>query len=445
MTIIGIAAATQLSYYYVMGELVPMKYRLAGNAFCYCFTIPGSGLSPLIVQSFIKHHPSVGWRGGYYVLIGVNTLSFLCWFFFYHPPTFRMKHGEQASLLKYLKDFDYIGTAIYTGGLLILMMGLNWGGSVYAWKSGHVIGTIVAGFVGLVIFVLYESFAKLKEPLVPMHLFRNRGWNAATILSGLGASVYYALAIVWPSMVAVLYDDGDEIKASAYSSFVGLFIIIGEIVGGFIAKSIGHLKWQCIVMVALSGICFGCIATATPDTRARASALVALGTFFIGWAESLAITIVTLSAWDQSKLGSASGLAGSIRFFISCIASTIYQVVLRNRLAETIPAQVPKAVTNAGLPTSSVAGFMTGLTTGTGFEGVPGITDTIIAAGVRAYKEANADAYRTIFFTSIAFSGIALIAAFCLPNVDAMLTGKVASTLHKGRKGEKKIVGAGEV
>jgi len=36
-TIMGIAAATQLSYFYVMGELVPMKYRLAGNAFCYLF------------------------------------------------------------------------------------------------------------------------------------------------------------------------------------------------------------------------------------------------------------------------------------------------------------------------------------------------------------------------------------------------------------------------
>lgn len=441
MTIIGIAAATQLSYYYVMGELVPMKYRLAGNAFCYAFTIPGSGLAPLIIQAFIKHHPSVGWRGGYYVLIGVNTLSFLCWFFFYHPPTFRMKHGEQASVMRYLKDFDYIGTIIYTGALLVLLLGLNWGGSVYPWKSGYVIGTIVAGIVGLVVFVLWESFAKLKEPLVPMHLFKNAGWNAATILSGLGASVYYALAIVWPSMVAVLYDEGDPIMSSTYSSFVGLFIIIGEVVGGLVAKSIGHLKWQCIVMVALSAICFGCIATATPDTKARASALVALGTFFIGWAESLAITIVTLAAWDQSKLGSASGLAGSIRFFISSIAATVYSVILSNRLAETIPDQVPKALVNAGLPASSVADFMTGLTTGTGFDTVSGISDSIIAAGIRAYKEANAEAYRTIFLTSIAFSGIALIASCCLPNVDHLLTGKVASTLHKGRKDEKTIPG----
>jgi hypothetical protein len=123
-TILGIASATQLSYFYVMGELVPMKYRLAGNAFCYLFCFPGSGVAPVIAHAFIKNHPNVGWRGCYYALIGINTASFFCWFFFYHPPTFRMKHGD-ASILKYIKDFDYIGTVLYTAGALLLMMGLN--------------------------------------------------------------------------------------------------------------------------------------------------------------------------------------------------------------------------------------------------------------------------------------------------------------------------------
>ncbi|KAF4458452.1 fungal trichothecene efflux pump [Fusarium albosuccineum] len=444
MTIIGIAAATQLSYYYAMGELVPMKYRLLGNAFCYSLTIPGSGLAPVISHAFLKYHPSVGWRGSYYVLIGVNTVSFLCWFFFYHPPTFRMKHGENASVVKYIRDFDYVGTIVYTGGLLVLMMGLNWGGTAYPWDSGYVIGAIVAGFVGLVLFVLWESFAKLKEPLVPMHLFKNHGWNAATILSGLGASVYYAFALVWPSMVTVLYDDGDQMTAAWYSSFVGLFIIIGEVVGGVVAKPIGNLKWQCIITVALSGIFFGATATSTPDSKVRATTFVALGTFFIGWAESLAISIVTIAAWDQSKLGSASGLAGSIRFFISSISATVYTVILSNRLTEEIASQVPKAVVEAGLPSSSVADFIAGLSTGTGFDGIPGVTDSIIATGVRAFKEANADAYRTVFLASIAFSGVAVIASLLLPNVDSLLTGKVASTLHKGRKDEK-MIGAGDV
>ncbi|KAG7137010.1 Trichothecene efflux pump TRI12 like protein [Verticillium longisporum] len=440
MTIIGVAAATQLSYFYVMGELVPMKYRLAGNAFCYLFCIPGSGIAPLLAQAFIRHHPNVGWRGLYYLNTGINLASFLCWFFFYHPPTFRMKHGGNASKWAYIKNFDYAGTALYTGGLLIFMMGLNWGGVVYAWDSAHIIGTIVVGFVALLAFVLWESLVKLKEPLVPMHYFRHGPWVSSTILTGLGASVYYAFAIVWPSMVAVLYTDpADSPFYSAWlASCVSLFIVMGQIVGGFIGKKIGHLKWQCVVNIVLGGACFGAIASCGPDTPVRATVLVSLGVFFIGWTEGTAITIVTLCAPDQAHLGSASGIAGSIRFLISSIAASVYNVVLSNRLAREIPAQVPPAVIAAGLPASSVADFLAGFTTGS-FEGVAGLTQDVLAVGTAAYKQANADAYQTVFFTNIAFSGVAIICALLMPNVDKHLTDRVTTTLHQGR--DEKLAG----
>jgi hypothetical protein len=440
-TIMGIAAATQLSYFYVMGELVPMKYRLAGNGFCYLFCFPGSGVAPVIANAFIKYQPKVGWRGCYYVLIGVNLSSFLCWFFFYHPPTFRMKHGQNASVIKYIKEFDYVGTALYTGGLLIFMMGLNWGGTVYPWASSYVIATLVVGLVALIAFVLWECYVDLKEPLVPMHLFSNYSWNASVILTGLGASVYYAFAIVWPSMVAVLYADGGVMSAAWLSSLVGLCIVCGQVIGGFSGKKIGHLKWQCVVGITLGAICFGSMATCGVGTMARASALLSLGVFFVGWTEGAAITIVTLAAKDQFALGTASGVAGSIRFLISSIAATVYSVILSNRLASTIAAQVPPAIIAAGLPSSSVADFIAAFSLGsTAFEAVPGVTPAILAAGTSAYKHANADAYRTVFLSNIAFSGVAIICSLLLPNVDHLLTGQVATTLHSGRD-EEKIAG----
>ncbi|KAF2020247.1 MFS general substrate transporter [Aaosphaeria arxii CBS 175.79] len=440
-TIMGIAAATQLSYFYVMGELVPMKYRLAGNAFCYLFCIPGSGVAPVISNAFILYQPSVGWRGCYYVLIGINAASFLCWFLFYHPPTFHMKHGENASVVKYIKQFDYVGTALYTGGLLILMMGLSWGGSVHPWKSAYVIATLVVGFMSLVAFVCWETFMDLKEPLVPMHIFKNYSWNAAVILTGLGASVYYAFAIVWPSMVAVLYADGGPMTAAWLSALVGLCITIGQIVGGFSGKKIGYLKWQCVVGITLGSLFFATMATCGVGTMARASALLSFGVFFVGWTEGAAITIVTLAAQDQFALGTSAGVAGSIRFLISSIAATVFSTVLSNRLAATIAAQVPPAVTAAGLPGSSIASFIAAFAVGPdAFKAVPGITPEILAAGTAAYQHANADAYRTVFLSNIAFSGVAIICALLLPNVDHLLTGQVATTLHKGRD-EKTIAG----
>jgi hypothetical protein len=48
------------------------------------------------------------------------------------------------------------------------------------------------GVVSLIAFVLWETFANLKEPLVPMYVFDNRGWVCSTLISGVGASMYYA-------------------------------------------------------------------------------------------------------------------------------------------------------------------------------------------------------------------------------------------------------------
>lgn len=115
--LIGIAASTQLSYFYVMGELVPMKHRFAANSMVYLFQIPSNALAPVISNSFIIYHPNVGWRGSYYLLICINALSLLCWVLFYYPPTFQMKH-QNGSMLNYVKKFDYVGTVLYTAGLV---------------------------------------------------------------------------------------------------------------------------------------------------------------------------------------------------------------------------------------------------------------------------------------------------------------------------------------
>lgn len=140
----------------------------------------------------------------------------------------------------------------------------------------------------------------------------------------------------------------------------------------------------------------------------------------------MAITIITLIVWDQTKLGSASGLAGSIRFFITNIAAIVYNVTLTNRLREIIPERVPAVVIKAGLPEISIIDFITALITSAPFKAIKGISDSIIAVGVAVYKEANAEAYRMVFFVSIAFSVIALIYAYCLPNINKLFSGKVA-------------------
>jgi hypothetical protein len=97
----------------------------------------------------------------------------------------------------------------------------------------------------------------------------------------------------------------------------------------------------------------------------------------------------------------------------------------------------------AGLPASSVTGYMTALAAGnaTALKAIPGINSNILAIGARAYKEANADAYRYVFYSTIAFSGVGVILTFFIPNIDHLLTGEVSATL--GKEHEIEAVGHG--
>jgi hypothetical protein len=47
---------------------------------------------------------------------------------------------------------DYLGIVLFIAGLVLLLLGISWGGGKYPWKSGAVIAPIVIGFLLLVAF-----------------------------------------------------------------------------------------------------------------------------------------------------------------------------------------------------------------------------------------------------------------------------------------------------
>lgn len=161
--------------------------------------------------------------------------------------------------MQQLKKLDWLGMLLFTSGLFVFLLGLSWGGQQYPWASAQVIATMIIGFLGVVAFVCWEIFAKLEEPLLPMHLFRNLRWVVACVLLGLGASIYYAMAVIWPQMVAVLYtDDGG---ASMYAGFLACAptacINGGQIISGALAAPIGKTKIQLIVAIVVGGALLG--------------------------------------------------------------------------------------------------------------------------------------------------------------------------------------------
>ena len=104
-----------------MGELVPVKYRFLANAVIFAFSLPTAGVGPAVSTSFILN-TGPGWRWCYYFLIIANLVPAALYLLFYHPPTFKQKHGDD-SIAKWIKNFDFVGLMLYCAGLILFILG----------------------------------------------------------------------------------------------------------------------------------------------------------------------------------------------------------------------------------------------------------------------------------------------------------------------------------
>jgi EmrB/QacA subfamily drug resistance transporter len=75
---------------------------------------------------------------------------------------------------------DPVGVLLATGGLLGLVFGLVRGNG-HGWTSGEVLGSLIAGGLLLLAFVAWQ--ARARTPMVPLGLFRDRGFSLISAIS----------------------------------------------------------------------------------------------------------------------------------------------------------------------------------------------------------------------------------------------------------------------
>lgn len=85
-----------------------------------------AGFGPLIAYVFIDYVP-LGWRTVYWWCFSFEAVTAILVFFFYKPPSFQTKHGdENKSKLQLLKELDFIGLFLFASGLTLLLIGITW-------------------------------------------------------------------------------------------------------------------------------------------------------------------------------------------------------------------------------------------------------------------------------------------------------------------------------
>ena len=118
----GFAGAVQLTFTFVIAELVPNKARPAVNSGLFVSTFPFAAFGPLIAQTFVKN-TARQWRWSYYLNIITCASSAVLFLFFYFPPGYEQLHRNQRRWDE-VKKLDYGGLVLYSSGLVLVLLGL---------------------------------------------------------------------------------------------------------------------------------------------------------------------------------------------------------------------------------------------------------------------------------------------------------------------------------
>jgi MFS family permease len=240
---IGLGAAVQLSYGTVVQELVPYNKRGLMAAFILTFVVPGAVFGPVIAKGF-QVHTSAGWRWNYYLSIIVNGIALVLLFIYYHPPNFEMLHIGKSKWAQ-VKALDYGGMFLFIAGEVLFLIGINWGGGLYPWKSARVIACIIVGFFMIIIFVAYEAYVPA-DPLIPISLVKNLQFTLFVWFACVGGMLYYALGIVWPTTVATLFTT--DLMHQGYLTLAQTGgNQFGNVLCGLAFASIGRVKYQLMI------------------------------------------------------------------------------------------------------------------------------------------------------------------------------------------------------
>ena len=230
-------------------------------------------------------------------------------------------------------------------------------------------------------------------------------------------------------MAATLYPASASAAGWKACAGAGMFSL-GSFVGLALASYIRHLRYFLIFSMSCGTAFAGAVAVGTQYNQSVTIAMIALGCFFLGVVDSISLTLTSIKIDDQNEIGTAVGIAASIRSLGGSVASTIFSTVLTNRLKTTIPAVVPSALITAGLPATSVASFLQAMQGLLPFGDVTGLNPKILAVGTSAYQTASAQAYNTGFLVSIAFSGLGVVASFFCADLNPEMDHVVSKELH---------------
>ena len=234
-----------------VGDLFPPAERGKNQGYVAAVYAMSSILGP-VLGGLITDQLSWNWIFYINLPIGIPLL-FLFIRFFPHVQPDVSSH-----------KLDVLGVATLILSVVPLMLALSWGGVQYSWGSPQVLGFLVFSFVMAVLFVLIET--RVEEPIVPLHLFKNRVLSSSLITIFLTGFAMFGGIIFVP-----LYAQGVLGQSATSTGTIMTPMMLGMVVGATLSGQAlsrlgGHYRTQGLVGLGILMVGLYLISRMTAET-----------------------------------------------------------------------------------------------------------------------------------------------------------------------------------
>jgi hypothetical protein len=380
----------------------------------------------------------------YYLSIIYAAVCLVGTAIFYFPPARPRKDYEKTRWQEF-KELDFIGYILYAGGLTTFLVGLSWAGEAgHAWHSASVVVPIVLGGLVFISTFVYDWTLKPKNPLMPLHIFRMvREFTILLVALFVSGMVFFAMVSLLPQATESVYDSNP--------TKLGVALIpngVGQFIGGAVLPSLIHkirnIRAQIVVALFIQTLfsalyAYGII----PHHKAAWVIFQFFGMMCFAWITLCSYVVVGLHV-PHRDLGIASGLVGTFRNTGGSVGISVLTTIRNSVVASQLAPRILKAAAANGFhgnaeATEALIAAVTKNAQGVpeAFAKIQGATPALIHATSEAYKSAYAYAYQRVFYSTIPFGVIAIVAAFFIKDASEYLTNHTAVNMEKNVLGDR--------
>lgn len=229
-----------------------------------------------------------------------------------------------------LKAIDWLGCLLIIGGVLMLLLGLEFGGVTYPWGSAEVICLIVFGILVSGLFVINE-WKLAKYPIMPLRLFKHRSNVAALLVCFCHGYVFISGSYYLPLLLQAVYG-ATPLLSGVYILPFAMSLSVSSAATGVYIKKTG--KYIPPIMFGLVFLTFGFgLFIDLPATKNWPKIIIYQIIAGIGVGPNFQAPLIALQTLVAPRdIGTATATFGFIRNLSTSISVVIGGVIYQNQL-----------------------------------------------------------------------------------------------------------------